>query len=66
MITIHYFNPQEGKVLQAKLNGLPISIPVDIRINRNHPEMDKNLKKQIKNHGSHVLSFSNDKIVLES
>ena len=28
--------------------------------------MDKNLKKQIKNHGSHVLSFSNDKIVLES
>ena len=32
-------------MLQAKLNGLPISIPVDIRINRNHPEMDENLKK---------------------
>ena len=28
--------------------------------------MDKNLKRQIKNRGSHVLSFSNDKIVLES
>ncbi len=28
--------------------------------------MDKELKKQIKNHGSSIMSFSNDKIVLES
>ena len=28
--------------------------------------MDKELKKQIKNHGSSVMSFSNDKIILES
>ncbi len=28
--------------------------------------MDKELKKQIKNHGSSIMSFSNDRIVLES
>ncbi len=28
--------------------------------------MDKELKKQIKNHGSSIISFSNDRIVLES
>ncbi len=28
--------------------------------------MDKELKKQIKNQGSSIMSFSNDKIVLES
>ena len=28
--------------------------------------MDKELKKRIKNHGSSIMSFSNDKIVLES
>jgi hypothetical protein len=28
--------------------------------------MDKELKKQIKNHGSSIMSFSNNKIVLES
>ncbi len=28
--------------------------------------MDKDLKKQIKNHGSSIMSLSNDKIVLES
>lgn len=28
--------------------------------------MDKELKKQIKNNGSSIISFSNDKIVLES
>ena len=28
--------------------------------------MDKELKKQIKNHGSSVMSLSNDRIVLES
>jgi len=28
--------------------------------------MDKELKKQIKNNGSSIMSFSNDKIVLES
>ncbi len=28
--------------------------------------MDKELKKQIKNRGSSIMSFSNDKIVLES
>ncbi|MEX0861802.1 PIN domain-containing protein [Nitrosopumilus sp.] len=28
--------------------------------------MDKNLKKQIKSNGSSVMSFSNDKIVLET
>jgi len=28
--------------------------------------MDKKLKKQIKNNGSSIMSFSNDKIVLES
>jgi len=28
--------------------------------------MDRELKKQIKNHGSSIMSFSNDKIVLES
>jgi len=28
--------------------------------------MDKKLKKQIKNHGSSIMSFSNDRIVLES
>ena len=28
--------------------------------------MDKELKKQIKNNGSSVMSFSNDKIILES
>jgi len=28
--------------------------------------MDKELKKQIKNLGSSIMSFSNDKIVLES
>ncbi len=28
--------------------------------------MDKELKRQIKNHGSTIMSFSNDKIVLES
>ena len=28
--------------------------------------MDKELKKQIKKHGSSIMSFSNDKIVLES
>lgn len=28
--------------------------------------MDKDLKKQIKNNGSSVMSFSNDKIILES
>ncbi len=28
--------------------------------------MDKDLKKQIKNHGSSIMSFSNDRIVLES
>ncbi len=28
--------------------------------------MDKELKKQIKTHGSSIMSFSNDKIVLES
>ena len=27
--------------------------------------MDKNLKKQIKNHGGSIMSFSNNKIVLE-
>ncbi len=27
--------------------------------------MDKELKKQIKNHGSSIMSFSNDRIVLE-
>ncbi|MFB5636614.1 MAG: PIN domain-containing protein [Nitrosopumilus sp.] len=28
--------------------------------------MDKELKKQIKNNGSSIMSFSNDKIILES
>ena len=28
--------------------------------------MDRNLKKQVKSNSSHVLSFSNDRIVLES
>lgn len=28
--------------------------------------MDKELKKQIKNYGSSIMSFSNDKIILES
>ena len=28
--------------------------------------MDKELKKQIKNHGSSIMSFSNNRIVLES
>jgi len=28
--------------------------------------MDKELKKRIKNHGSSIMSFSNDRIVLES
>ncbi len=28
--------------------------------------MDKELKKQIKSHGSSIMSFSNDRIVLES
>jgi len=28
--------------------------------------MDKELKKQIKNHGSSIMSFSNDRIILES
>jgi len=28
--------------------------------------MDKELKRQIKNHGSSIMSFSNDRIVLES
>ncbi len=28
--------------------------------------MDKQLKKQIKNHGSSIMSFSNNRIVLES
>jgi len=28
--------------------------------------MDKELKKQIKNNGSSIMSFSNNKIILES
>ncbi len=73
-------NPEKNQDIQSTLNYIKNlkTIPIlgtfadkellDYVSNNNVivATMDKELKKQIKNHGSSIMSFSNDKIVLES
>ncbi len=73
-------NPKKNQVIQLTLNYIKNfkTIPIlgtfadkellDYVLNKKVivATMDKELKKQIKNHGSSIMSFSNDKIVLES
>ncbi len=73
-------NPKKNQVIQLTLNYIKnfktIAILgtfadkelLDYVLNKKVivATMDKELKKQIKNHGSSIMSFSNDKIVLES
>ncbi|MFQ5782343.1 MAG: PIN domain-containing protein [Nitrosopumilus sp.] len=73
-------NPEKNKEIQSTLNYIknfkiiPISGTFADKelldyVSNNKvivATMDKELKKRIKNHGSSIMSFSNDKIVLES
>ncbi len=73
-------NPSKNREIQLTLNHIKNfkTIPIvgtfadkellDYVSNNNAiiATMDKELKKQIKSHGSSIMSFSNDKIVLES
>jgi len=73
-------NPEKNQDIQSTLNYIKNfkTIPIlgtfadkellDYALNNKVivATMDKQLKKQIKNYGSSIMSFSNDKIVLES
>jgi hypothetical protein len=73
-------NPKKNQDIQSTLNYIKNFKTIPIfgtfadkelidYVANNHAivaTMDKELKKQIKNYGSSIMSFSNDKIILES